>query len=571
MKHNALILATVCFTLPCFAVSNNNEQLQQDIVRLQQQTTALQAQLSHLQKQLVAQQSAPKAVLKPEVVSQPKHKSAPKPKPKPKNAPIKSPKVSDSTKVGLSRARKSAAANPNNSKPVLHPELKMEPQFHQSTVSINSPDVDPEALEFYPTALVADNRVLTYIAGTPVVSSPYLGSRPAFDGSDYIVNISSINRDIRLMQQRRSLDRAYAKIGYPIPDRPILAISGKAEPIGTLGQPYFGESKGDWTLGSNELDVAAILNDKVEAYMAIAYDAAPPAVGGQRVSNSSLGLNMGFVNIGDLDKSPFYFTAGQLFTPFGRFSTAMVSAPLTMRLARTKARPVILGYKSQKDTGPFAAIYGYRGDTTLGSSGVGGLNLGYIVDAYDVTGEIGGSFISAIDDAGGMQFTGSVPGTTFAGFGSPTNGSENVHKVPAAGAHCSLSFDRYNITAEWVGAADSFRAQDLSFNGVGARPQAVQLEGGLTFMAFDKPSSVSLGYQWSKAALALNLPEHRLSGVFNISIWKDTIESLEYRHDIDYNSNQFANGASAPGFVNANTFGTGGASDTLLVQIGVYF
>ncbi len=453
----------------------------------------------------------------------------------------------------------------------LHPQLT---PFHTSSVSINAPDADPESLEFYPTALVADNHVVTYIAGTPVVTSPYLGSRPAFDGSDYIVNISSINRDIRLMQQRRSLYRAYEKIGYPVPKMPIIALSGKAEPIGILGQPYMGESRGDWTLGSNELDVAALLNDKVEAYMSLAYDAAPPSVGGQRVANSALALNMGFVNIGDLDESPYYVTAGQLFAPFGRYSTSMVSATLPMRLTRTKSRPVIFGYKSQKESGLFAAVYGFRSDTTEGNSAVGGVNAGYILDVLDGTGEIGASYISSINDSGGMQFSGSTPGLNvgnFGGFASPTNGSEDVHKVPAVGVHASISYDRYNLTAEWVGAASRFHAEDLSFNGKGALPQAVQVEGGVTFMAFSRPSSFALGYQWSQDTLALNLPQHRISGVFNISIWKDTVESLEYRHDIDFNRNQYANGIAPVGFTNANTVGTGGAADTLLAQIGVYF
>ena len=71
--------------------------------------------------------------------------------------------------------------------------------------------------------------------------------------------------------------------------------------------------------------------------------------------------------------------------------------------------------------------------------------------------------------------------------------------------------------------------------------------------------------------MALNLPEQRLAGVFNISLWQDTIESLEYRHDINYNKNQYANGASPTGVTNANTIGPGGASDTVLLQIGVFF
>ncbi|STX92184.1 coiled-coil protein [Legionella londiniensis] len=202
---------------------------------------------------------------------------------------------------------------------------------------------------------------------------------------------------------------------------------------------------------------------------------------------------------------------------------------------------------------------------------MGGLNLGYIYDTQALSGEIGASFISALNDATGMQLTGSVPGTTFGGFASFTNGSEAVRKIPGVDVHGNIRFDRYNFTAEWVSATKAFRPQDLSFDGHGAKPQAGQVEAAMTFMAFNKPASIAAGYQWSREALALNLPAKRLSGVFNISLWKDTVESLEYRHDIDYGRNQFANGAAPQGSANANTMGTGRSSDTLLAQIGVYF
>lgn len=543
MTHKAFFLAITLFVFPLIVLASPQANLQDEVRALQQQTLQLQARLDRLQKQLVSQSSVKKN--KKSVL---KHKAAPSSKNKPKViSPSAPPSISPKTSTGV----------------------------HSSPVTVHHLDKDPETLEFYPTALVADEHVLTYIAGTPVVTSPYLGSRPAFDGSDYIVNISSINRDIRLMQQRRSLYQAYKGLGYPVPHKPIIAISGKVVPVASIGGgPYFDLTTGDISLGASELDVAAILNDKVEAYVSIAVDTSPPDVGGQRLSNSSIDLNMGFVNMGDLEKTPFYFTAGQLFVPFGRYSTSMVSAPLTMIMARTKSRPFILGYKSKTESGPFAAVYGFRSDTTLGSSGTGGVNLGYVFDTGHMMGEIGGSAISSINDSGGMQFTGSVPGTTFGNFGgfsSPSNGNENVKKIPAVGVHGYVSIDRYNFTAEWIGATARFRQQDLSFNQFGAKPQAAQLEASVTFNAFDKPSTVGVGYQWSKETLALNLPQQRISGVFNISIWKDTVESLEYRHDINFNTAQYANGAAPIGQVNANTTGPGGTADTLLAQIGVYF
>lgn len=528
MKYKKIILALACLSSPLYA--ENDQQLQRQIQNLQHQARDLQIQLDRMQKQLASHKKGHQVKIK-----QQDHLT------------------SNSESAPLTKQRK-----------------KVKQKFHSTHLTVHTLDLHPESIGFYPTALVADDQVVTYIAGTPVVSSPFLGDRPAFDGSDYIVNISSINRDIRLMQQRRRLYKAYQGIGYPIPQMPIIALSGKTEPVGVISNPYNGNMNADFTLGSSELDVAAALNQNVEAYMAIAYDESPPSIG-PRINNSAFNLNMGFVNIGNLDKTPFYFTAGQLYVPFGRYSSGMVSAPLTMQLARTKTRPFIFGYKSQQDTGVFAALYGYRSDTTLGKSGVGGVNLGYIFELQEFNGEIGASYISSIDDAAGMQSTGSVVGTTFGGFGSFTNGNERVQKKQAMDVHGNVGYDRFNFAAEWVGAIDTFREQDLSFNGRGARPQAAQFELSMTFKSFDRPSSIGVGYQWSKEALALNLPQQRILGVFNISIWKDTVESLEYRHDIDYNIYQFANGAAPVGLVNAPTIGTGRSSDTVSAQIGVYF
>ncbi|QBR82962.1 LbtU family siderophore porin [Legionella israelensis] len=515
MRLNRILLFLALSSAPLYAT--DQQQLQDEIQQLKQQTQTLQAQLKQLQKKI--SENTVKSV---------------------------------ATKPSIKKAKGGSGG------------------YHESVVSVHSFDGHPESLNFYPTALLVDEHVVTYIAGTPVVSSPYLGERPAFDGSDYIVNISSINRDIRLMQQRRRLYRAYQRMGYPVPYMPIISLSGAVQPVAILNFEQHRETA-DLTLGTSELDVAAALNENVEAFMAITYDQSPPAVGGPRVNNSVFNLNMGFINIGNLDKTPYYFTAGQLFVPFGRYSSAMASSPLTLLLARTKSRPFILGYKSQTDTGLFASVYGFRGETTLGKSGVGGVNAGYTFSHGDVAGEVGGGYINSINDSAGMQNTAVTPFTTFGGFGSVTNGSEAVRKIPGANVHGNISIDRYNFTAEWVGAAKRFRPQDLSFNGRGAKPQAAQFEAGMTFKVFDKPASIGIGYQLTRQALALNLPERRISGVFNISLWKDTIETLEYRHDINYKKTEFANGAAPAGTANLPVVGRGGSEDAILAQIGVYF
>ena len=543
MKAITILISTILlFPLSVFATSQNNNELNQQILRLQQQTMELQKQLNQLQKQLVNKTQMQHHVTHhPKSSNKTKTKLNTKPKSKPK------------TRI---HNRQSTKQSP-------------QPAYHNSKVYVHTLNKHPESVEYNPEALIVEGHIATYIAGTPVVSAPYLGSRPSFDGSDYIVNIPSINRDVRLMQQRRKLYKEFQVMGYPSPNTPIITLSGKAEPAGSFNDSYNRDVSADWDLGSAELDAAAALNNIVEAYVSLAYDPSPGAFTNQRIANSSVGLGMGFINIGDLDKSPYYLTAGQIYVPFGRFSSTMISAPLTTILGRTKSRPFILGYQSQGETGPFAAVFAFKGDTTV-DSGVGGANLGYTFNTGQFNGELGGSFISSINNSNGMQANGANP-TFFGGFSSITNGNEAVKAVPAVDLHGILRFNRYNLTAEWVGTTHAFRTQDLSFNGHGAKPQALQLEAAATFMVLDKPSSLAVGYQWSKETLALRMPKNRLSGIFNISIWKDTVESIEYRHDIDYSSNQFANGAAPSGSFNTNLHGSGGSADTVLLQIGVYF
>jgi hypothetical protein len=54
-------------------------------------------------------------------------------------------------------------------------------------------------------------------------------------------------------------------------------------------------------------------------------------------------------------------------------------------------------------------------------------------------------------------------------------------------------------------------------------------------------------------------------------LWRNTVESLEYRYDIDYGLNQYANGAVQPGVTALNILGTGHGSSSVTLQIGVYF
>lgn len=418
---------------------------------------------------------------------------------------------------------------------------------------------------YHPIALEADGTVLTYIAGTPVVTSPYLGEGPAFDASDVIINISKVNQDLRLMERRAVMEKSFESHGLSAPETPIIALSGKLEPYAIASDPYVGDPSWDIDLGSAELDIAATFNPWTEGLISFAYDAAPPATGGQRISNSSVSVDRAFVNVGNLNETPVYFTTGQFYMPFGQYSSNMVSSPVTLSLGRVQARAVMLGYKHLEPEGIYGGVFGYKTDTTGGQDLAGGGSLAYDFSEGPASGRLGASVVSNIADSNGMQSTGGSGGA-FSGFGT-SSATEAVTQVPGYDVQGLLNYGPYGLIAEWVTAAESFETSDLSFNGTGALPQALNVEGSYSFQSAKKPTAVALGYSVTQDALALFLPRERYSAVVNVSWWRDTVESLEYRHDVDYAESDSAAGIGST----VATTGTGHSSDTVTAQLGVYF
>ncbi len=426
-------------------------------------------------------------------------------------------------------------------------------------------EISPQS-RYYPTALTANGKILTYIAGTPVVTSPYLGQRPAFDGSDLVIAMSKINQDLRIMEQRDMIEQEYVKEGYPMPNTPILMLSGTLQPLFTYGNSFQTHSaQGNMTLDTAELDTTAIVNPWVEGLASFIYSNAPPAQGGDVTSNSSVSVDKAFVNIGNLSKTPFYLTAGQVYVPFGQYSSYMVSGPLTAVLGKTQIRAAMVGYAPVEDNGFFGTLYAYNSDTTLNSTGAGGGNLVYQYGNEDTNGNLGVSLTSNIGDATGMQSTGASSGQ-FGGFGADSS-TEEVAQTPGYDIHGVFNTGAYSFIGEFVSAMKPFADSAMSYNGEGAQPMALQAEGAYTFKFFHKPAALALGYGWSGQSLALQIPEQRFSATLNVSWWRDTVESLEYRHDMDYSTSDYASGIGAT----TNTTGTGRSADTVSALLAIYF
>ncbi|EDP46960.1 LbtU family siderophore porin [Rickettsiella grylli] len=431
--------------------------------------------------------------------------------------------------------------------------------------------------------VVAHQKLVTslhpfFIIGTPVISSPFIGINSAYNASDLVVNQPYVNEDLNLLQQRKQIFNYLAQIKHVPPDTPVVNLSGKVE-----SQLYHTQHHGnfqnnsmtDIDLTGIELDTEILVNSWMTGLIAFVYDnTLPTDMSPRRIDNSRVLLERGFLTIGNLTQFPLYVTMGQFYVTFGQYSSSMISDPFTKILGRTKARALALGLSKQlnDENNLNLSAFVFRGPSRTSMENYGlrnyGLNAEYLLTKPHWNIDIAGSFIRNIADSIGMQHNGNSGPNNFEGFATSGN-TEMLDPVSGLDARGTLSIQNFSITGEYVTASRSFSQTVLSFNGEGAKPSAIYAEAEYKFNVLEKPSAVIIGFDESKDALALLIPKKRYTATVSTSLWKDTIESLEFRHDIDYRETDSAYGQSSLGFNPMN--GTGKSGNTVTLQVGLYF
>jgi hypothetical protein len=421
-----------------------------------------------------------------------------------------------------------------------------------------------------------------------VSSGPYIGIPLEYSGSNLIVNSPSVNEDVILLKLRKNITQRLESYGRPEDaSGSHILLSGTVQ-----GQGVF-TNHSDINVSNVALDAYALGPSRwTSGLVELSYDNNLGTQSGSfssnnRTQNSRVYVNKAFVVIGDFLESPFYASFGQMFVPFGVYSNTLVSSPLTEGLGRVQTRALVLGYKQQATNNFYASTYIFKGPSYVGSTkrvNNGGINLGYGFRMNRVNADVGGGVVANIADSQGMQYTGNQP--LFAGFGGPTvstvtttsggtasavtvnTGNESlVHRVPAYDIHTLLGFgDNIQFIGEYIAASTNFNPNDMTFNSHGARPQALHLEGVYNLPWFKTPTSTALAYDRTRNALAIGLPAQRYSFVINQSWWKDTLQSLEFRHDINYSASSTSSGSNVTG-----PSGTGKAVNMVTFQFSYYF
>lgn len=420
---------------------------------------------------------------------------------------------------------------------------------------------------------------LINIGASPVITAPYLGVPSRWDAFDLIVNFPTYNEDVLLMQRDYGIDQALQNRGFSPHANPILELSGKVEAQAWATRPLSGRSQSNIDLSGAEVDFAAHISNWINGLASLVYDNSAPnansTTNAQLVTNSRVYVNQAFITVGDLSKSPFYGTIGQRTLPFGHYSTGMISDTYPQAIFKVRDRAILLGYYPMMNKlGPYATLFVFKGDTKIagGQNNINnyGADLGYLFSHQIFSGDFGAGGIANIADALGMQANGITDQAQFRGFGfSPTtnaNISENlIRRVPGANVHGKLGIGDFTFLGEANTATSHFAGADMSYNGHGAKPVAAHGEVDYNFNMGRYPSSIAVGYDHTWQALALSIPQSRYITAFNTSLFKDTIESLEFKREINYATSDTAGGQNTA----VSIFGH--YANTLTAQIGYYF
>lgn len=345
-----------------------------------------------------------------------------------------------------------------------------------------------------------------------ITIAPYLGI-----DTTKLVMLSLYNQDILLLQQRKDLVKHNPNIARQCPSI-IFELSGMMAPLLNVTQ-YKSVLV---NLDSAELDFVSHIRDEGTLFFDFAYSNQPISTVGQ-LGNSKITLDRVFITIGNFNHSPFYFTLGRRYVPFGQYYSYMISGTIGQTLAKVEASSLLIGYTHPSYSGLYAAFYGIKSVKKLFWDGnqkpIGGFTVGYNVLDSSFGYDIGLDYIQSISSAQGFQAVGVD------------------EQVPGVDLHIKANLKNFTLTAEFTTAISKFNAAALGYYNHGARPAALYYELGYQLSLFSKSSSIAIGYGKTSEAVQLNLPANVFNVAYNISLNKHAILSTQYQHNINYPSN----------------------------------
>lgn len=293
----------------------------------------------------------------------------------------------------------------------------------------------------------------------------------------------------------------------------FVTLRGLIEADAIVARDYAGSDTSTFELATVELALEGKATEWATGLIVVDYDS----------DDDSLYVDEANITLGKTDAMPLFLTAGKVYAPFGHFATNMLQDPLTHTIGEINAPGVIGGFETSGITG---TLVGFKGMNETGEDDTikgFGAELSYAYEQDETSLETGISWVNNIADADGIT---DVLGEA----GIDTISSQ----VGGLSLHFCAKYGAFSLISEYTMALDSFDPDQLAFGNSGARPAALNTELAYTTELLARETVFAAGYQQSREALALDLPEQRLIASASMTILAGTTLSLEYYYDQDY-------------------------------------
>ena len=257
-------------------------------------------------------------------------------------------------------------------------------------------------------------------------------------------------------------------------------------------------------LANVELGIAVQVNEWVEAGIVLKTD-----------DDHVIEVDEAVVGIGPAE-GPWAVTTGKYCVPFGVFGTNMISDPLTLELGETCRTALQLDAAADGLSG---AVFGYNGGLDRGGDETVdgfGLALGYAMEGDGFGFDLNFAWINDLGQAGG-------PGDAIGEIGEDP--------VPGWSASATATFGDAMLIAEYLAATDAFRGDEIASDGTGAQPAAWTVEAAYGFDLGGRAATAAVGYQGTKEASGLELPETRFLAGLSVEMDDGVALSGEWARD----------------------------------------
>ena len=305
-----------------------------------------------------------------------------------------------------------------------------------------------------------------------------------------------------------------------------LVFAGLVEVEAGYVKDYTDVSSSDIVVATVELGLAAEINDAVSSEIVFLYEE----------DDTEFDVDVAVLNFTATENVSF--TVGQTYLPFGIFEAHIhsVNDPLILEMTETVETVAIATYEAAGFTGQ---LYAFNGDVDKGNDTVEnyGMRLAYVGNGLSV----GIDYISNILDSDGIS-----------GFLDDGGIVLDLESYVGAGLfNLSYDFGSAMVIFEAL-QLDQFKAAEFGGPGDDLDVTAYQIEGAVDIADW----TLSMAYQETEDALALSMPEQRLSMTAYTEVFTATNLAIELWQDEDYS---LADG------------GTGEDSLGLVVQLAVEF